>query len=428
MRWAAWTPSLPPDWEIVPLIKVGRDLAPRGGRAALRGSGALAPGGAFHRGARAQQPGGAPLPVGRAALRADGGRRARLDLARAGPDGAGPRRASTSTLSPGSSCASAPRRRCGRASGARSTPTCTASFSACSRTGCGCCGPCPTPPSWFGCFDLVQVNEDEMRQLSPDPLRISAQALGAGVSLLAVTLGPRGAAYVAAPGFDGWSGAGRRSPGRQPCACPYRAHPRSAAWTTLDPTGCGDVFGAAALPGSWPAMRSRLALREANRLAARNARFRGASGLSRMPSARRAGDAVTRVVEVPAHFDDRSFDSFAAGFGEWPPEERLLLDARGTQWASPYGLDRAADRGAGRGRGRNGAPAADGADQRRSAALLEPDRFLPPRRRSVRDPRQGAQGRSHRAVRRAARRYSDPRLGGHARDGRTRSRRARHEF
>ncbi|HEX7121066.1 MAG TPA: ATP-binding protein, partial [Gemmatimonadaceae bacterium] len=29
---------------------------------------------------------------------------------------------------------------------------------------------------------------------------------------------------------------------------------------------------------------------------------------------------------------------FAAGFGAWPPEERILIDARGAQWASPYGL------------------------------------------------------------------------------------------
>lgn len=47
---------------------------------------------------------------------------------------------------------------------------------------------------------------------------------------------------------------------------------------------------------------------------------------------------MTRVIEVPAHLDDRSFDQFAAGFGAWPPEERLLVDARGAQWASPYGL------------------------------------------------------------------------------------------
>ena len=47
---------------------------------------------------------------------------------------------------------------------------------------------------------------------------------------------------------------------------------------------------------------------------------------------------MTRVIEVPATFDDRSFEQFAAGFGHWPPEERVLLDARGAQWASPYGL------------------------------------------------------------------------------------------
>jgi hypothetical protein len=34
---------------------------------------------------------------------------------------------------------------------------------------------------------------------------------------------------------------------------------------------------------------------------------------------------VTRVIEVPAHFDDRSFDAFAAGFGEWPPEMPIAL-------------------------------------------------------------------------------------------------------
>src|SRR3954471_812368 len=63
--------------------------------------------------------------------------------------------------------------------------------------------PLPNAPDWFGCFDMVQLNEDEMRQLTPDPLTLAADVLGAGVSLLAVTLGPRGVAYVVAPGFDG---------------------------------------------------------------------------------------------------------------------------------------------------------------------------------------------------------------------------------
>jgi anti-sigma regulatory factor (Ser/Thr protein kinase) len=47
---------------------------------------------------------------------------------------------------------------------------------------------------------------------------------------------------------------------------------------------------------------------------------------------------VTRVIEVPPYFDDRNFDQFASGFGTWPPDEKILVDARGAQWASPYGL------------------------------------------------------------------------------------------
>src|SRR6185437_5414929 len=56
------------------------------------------------------------------------------------------------------------------------------------------------------------------------------------------------------------------------------------------------------------------------------------------PPPRGAAGAVTRVIEVPATFDDRSFEQFAAAFGGWPPEEKVLLDARVAQWASPYGL------------------------------------------------------------------------------------------
>ena len=47
---------------------------------------------------------------------------------------------------------------------------------------------------------------------------------------------------------------------------------------------------------------------------------------------------MTRVIEVPASFDDRSFEQFAGAFGAWPPEEKILIDARGAQWSSPYGL------------------------------------------------------------------------------------------
>lgn len=46
---------------------------------------------------------------------------------------------------------------------------------------------------------------------------------------------------------------------------------------------------------------------------------------------------MTRVIEVPTHFDDRSFDQFAGAVGI-PDDERLLFDAHSVQWASPYGL------------------------------------------------------------------------------------------
>jgi hypothetical protein len=161
--------------------------------------------------------------------------------------------------------------------------------------------PLPDAPSWFGCFDLVQLNEDEMQQLTPDPLVLAAQALAEGVSLLSVTLGPRGAAYVAGPGFDGLAGQTDRRSGRQavssastglgvsirPTARPSdRPTIRTALISapvveTLDPTGCGDVFGAAAFARLLAGDPVEPALRHAAALAARNAGFRGASGLAR---------------------------------------------------------------------------------------------------------------------------------------------------
>jgi pfkB family carbohydrate kinase len=159
--------------------------------------------------------------------------------------------------------------------------------------------PLPNAPAWFECFDIVQLNEEEMRQLTPDPLSLSAGALGAGVSLLVVTLGPRGVAYVAAPGFDGLAeergeAAGRLrrnnqvsvestvSASRPSAPLSVRTALISAPQIeTLDPTGCGDVFGAAAFARLLARDSVETALRHANDLAARNAGFRGASGLAR---------------------------------------------------------------------------------------------------------------------------------------------------
>ena len=47
---------------------------------------------------------------------------------------------------------------------------------------------------------------------------------------------------------------------------------------------------------------------------------------------------MSRVVEVPGSFDDRSFEQFAQSFSQGALTDRLIFDARTTQWASPFGL------------------------------------------------------------------------------------------
>lgn len=48
---------------------------------------------------------------------------------------------------------------------------------------------------------------------------------------------------------------------------------------------------------------------------------------------------MTRLVEVPTQFDDRTFDQFAASYAAAAADgARLLFDAHATEWASPYGL------------------------------------------------------------------------------------------
>lgn len=132
----------------------------------------------------------------------------------------------------------------------------------------------PEAASWLGCFDVIQLNEDEMRQLSPDPLSLAADAIGVGCSLLIVTLAAKGAAYVAAPGFDGWTAERGNAPLRT-------ALIPAPAVDALDPTGCGDVFGAAAAARLFAGDPVETAIRHANAMAARNVAFRGARGLSR---------------------------------------------------------------------------------------------------------------------------------------------------
>jgi hypothetical protein len=122
--------------------------------------------------------------------------------------------------------------------------------------------PLPNAPAWFGCFDAVQLNEDEFQQLGPDPLVVAAGALTRGCRTLVVTLGARGAAY-----FTG---------------TPVRSAliPAPAALAADgDPTGCGDVFGAAVAASLVAGASLEEAVRCGTRLGTRNVSHRGATGL-----------------------------------------------------------------------------------------------------------------------------------------------------
>ncbi|HEX3273247.1 MAG TPA: hypothetical protein VHR43_00195 [Gemmatimonadales bacterium] len=317
--------SLPADWEIVPLIKVGRDLAPEAAEL-LRGLTHLAPG------ARCVE---VPAPNNRVVLHYQSAER-RCERMSGGVPGwtwleLGPMVMDLDAIY--LNFISGFELPLGTAQALRQGfpgpiyADLHSLFLGMQHDGIRVLQPLADPAAWFACFDAVQLNEDEMRQLSPDPLSLSAEALGAGTSLLVVTLGPKGAAYVAAPGFDGWrppavrpmrlghgagggpldesrpadgaSGtAGGSGPGSRGGGVELRRAPDSGADMSatlavrtalvpaprveaLDPTGCGDVFGAVACGRLLAGDTVEAALRRATVLASRNAGLRGAAGLGR---------------------------------------------------------------------------------------------------------------------------------------------------
>jgi hypothetical protein len=286
--------SLPPDWQIVPLIKVGRDLAAEAAEL-LKGLTRLAPG------ARCVE---VPAPNNRVVLHYQSAER-RCERMSGGVPGwtwleLGPMVMDLDAIY--LNFISGFELTLGTAQALRQGfkgpiyADLHSLFLGMHHDGIRVLQPLADPAAWFGCFDAVQLNEDEMRQLSPDPLSLSAQALGAGTSLLVVTLGPKGAAYVAAPGFDGWGTARgvtlSEAKGPSPGAWPLRsAQGGSGAVRTalvpaphvdaLDPTGCGDVFGAVACARLLAGDGVEAALGHATALATRNAGLRGAGGLGR---------------------------------------------------------------------------------------------------------------------------------------------------
>jgi hypothetical protein len=137
--------------------------------------------------------------------------------------------------------------------------------------------------SWCRCFDFVQVNEEELALIAPEGIKLAAIAIDAGVSSLAVTLGKRGVIYFLAPGFENVIDLRRRS-GAFSSPGPIRTALIPAATAELrdteDPTGCGDVWGSTYFTRMVVGDKFDAALHAANIAAARNVTLRGASGLA----------------------------------------------------------------------------------------------------------------------------------------------------
>lgn len=138
--------------------------------------------------------------------------------------------------------------------------------------------------AWLRAFDAVQMNEKEFELLGRswgDPWRLAADVVGPELKLIAVTLGDRGAAYVAAPEFEPdprkWAGIrggiGARGTARS-ARVRLEEDPR-----TGDPTGCGDVWGATFFARLLAGDDLEEAMGYANRMAGRNVAHRGARGL-----------------------------------------------------------------------------------------------------------------------------------------------------
>ncbi|NIR45221.1 MAG: carbohydrate kinase family protein [Gemmatimonadetes bacterium] len=131
---------------------------------------------------------------------------------------------------------------------------------------------------WLECFDVVQVNEDELRTLSAhwgDPWAFAADVVGRRTRLLFVTLGAGGAVYFITAGSSPLDGPLRRDAPVQ--TGKLAVEPLEGG----DPTGCGDVWGVTAMCGLLAGRGVEDSMRRANAAARRNVSHCGASGLNR---------------------------------------------------------------------------------------------------------------------------------------------------
>lgn len=131
--------------------------------------------------------------------------------------------------------------------------------------------PLPDWPDWRECFDFVQMNDEELDALTAageSPETTAREALERGPRTLFVTHGAAGASW--------WTrdrtGEEDVAMGTEPSEPVPEAH--------SDPTGCGDVWGAACATAILEGKTAAGAVRRANFLAGAAARHRGTTGLT----------------------------------------------------------------------------------------------------------------------------------------------------
>jgi sugar/nucleoside kinase (ribokinase family) len=140
--------------------------------------------------------------------------------------------------------------------------------------------------AWLSSFDAVQMNDAEfslLGQMHGDPWALAASAVGRDLQLVAVTLGARGAGYVAAPGFDadplGWPKLRTRLGVTGPSVSGRIASQETVMGDDLDAIGCGDVWGSTVFARLLAGASLDDAMARGNAMAARNMVHRGARGL-----------------------------------------------------------------------------------------------------------------------------------------------------
>lgn len=153
--------------------------------------------------------------------------------------------------------------------------------------------PLQSVPDWLRCFDAVQMNEDELELWAgpDDPWRQASDALGRRPKLIAVTGGERGSAYVSIDPLESdplcWNEP-RTESAAEPAAGQKRVDTGRGRIGTVavpteprtgDPTGCGDVWGAATFARLLAGDSIVDAMAEGNRLGGLNVEHRGTTGL-----------------------------------------------------------------------------------------------------------------------------------------------------